>query len=212
MVKKVNKKKPTNADQLREFTAQFSDVTALIRPDLAKIQELDKECEVRQRFVENLTGPILQTFQSTRKDVRAKRFKALKSALAKLEQLSTEKVKLAMKNYETLDNYVDELDTKYASIVAETSAQSTSSQKSTKQKNSTKKVEEVKQEKFDPTTVVDMPVDPNEPTYCLCNRVSFGQMVMCDNKTCLTEWFHFDCVGLTAPPKGKWYCPICKER
>ncbi len=24
---------------------------------------------------------------------------------------------------------------------------------------------------------LDMPVDPNEPTYCVCNQVSFGQMV-----------------------------------
>lgn len=28
---------------------------------------------------------------------------------------------------------------------------------------------------------IDMPVDPNEPTYCFCNRVSFGEMVGCDN-------------------------------
>jgi hypothetical protein len=27
----------------------------------------------------------------------------------------------------------------------------------------------------------DFPIDPNEPTYCLCNRVSFGEMVACDN-------------------------------
>lgn len=29
--------------------------------------------------------------------------------------------------------------------------------------------------------VFDMPVDPNEPTYCLCNQVSYGEMVGCDN-------------------------------
>jgi len=23
----------------------------------------------------------------------------------------------------------------------------------------------------------DMPIDPNEPTYCICKRVSFGEMV-----------------------------------
>ena len=28
---------------------------------------------------------------------------------------------------------------------------------------------------------LDMPIDPNEPTYCYCNRVSFGEMVGCDN-------------------------------
>lgn len=26
-----------------------------------------------------------------------------------------------------------------------------------------------------------MPIDPNEPLYCFCKRVSFGEMVGCDN-------------------------------
>jgi inhibitor of growth protein 4 len=56
---------------------------------------------------------------------------------------------------------------------------------------------------------IDMPIDPNEPTYCICNRVSFVEMVGCDNPDCKVEWFHFECVGLTSPPKGKWYCPEC---
>eukprot|EP00899_Mesostigma_viride_P012082 jgi/Mesvir1/20875/Mv07955-RA.1 len=48
---------------------------------------------------------------------------------------------------------------------------------------------------------LDLPVDPNEPTYCYCNR-------------CIIEWFHFECVGLTTEqrPKGKWYCPDCTAR
>lgn len=28
---------------------------------------------------------------------------------------------------------------------------------------------------------LDLPVDPNEPTYCFCNQVSFGEMIGCDN-------------------------------
>ncbi|CAI8048014.1 Inhibitor of growth protein 4 [Geodia barretti] len=55
-----------------------------------------------------------------------------------------------------------------------------------------------------PTDVLDMPVDPNEPTYCLCHQVSFGEMIGCDNPECPIEWFHFQCVGLTSKPKGKW--------
>jgi hypothetical protein len=27
-----------------------------------------------------------------------------------------------------------------------------------------------------------MPVDPNEPKYCDCNQVSFGEMIACDNE------------------------------
>uniref|UniRef100_A0A0R3QK12 PHD domain-containing protein n=1 Tax=Brugia timori TaxID=42155 RepID=A0A0R3QK12_9BILA len=43
-------------------------------------------------------------------------------------------------------------------------------------------------------------------------QVSHGQMIMCDNKQCPIEWFHFQCVGLTEAPKGKWYCERCSEQ
>ncbi|CAJ0937578.1 unnamed protein product, partial [Mesorhabditis belari] len=62
-----------------------------------------------------------------------------------------------------------------------------------------------------PQHVVDMPIDPNEPRYCTCNQVSFGEMVGCDNKNCKVEWFHFQCVGLTEPPTGKWFCEACSQ-
>ncbi|WCJ24181.1 Inhibitor of growth protein 4 [Euphorbia peplus] len=56
---------------------------------------------------------------------------------------------------------------------------------------------------------LDCPVDPNEPTYCFCQQVSYGEMVACDNPECPIEWFHFGCVGLKEQPKGKWYCSDC---
>uniref|UniRef100_U5EZW2 Inhibitor of growth protein n=1 Tax=Corethrella appendiculata TaxID=1370023 RepID=U5EZW2_9DIPT len=62
-----------------------------------------------------------------------------------------------------------------------------------------------------PSDVLDMPVDPNEPTYCLCHQVSYGEMIGCDNPDCPIEWFHFACVGLTIKPKGKWFCPKCSQ-
>lgn len=53
--------------------------------------------------------------------------------------------------------------------------------------------------------------DPNEPRYCICNQVSYGEMVACDNEDCTVEWFHYPCVGIETTPKGKWYCPKCTE-
>jgi hypothetical protein len=58
-----------------------------------------------------------------------------------------------------------------------------------------------------PTELI--PVDPNEPVYCYCRKVSFGEMVACDSDDCQNEWFHFACVGLKEAPKGKWYCQDC---
>lgn len=51
-----------------------------------------------------------------------------------------------------------------------------------------------------------------EPVYCTCRQVSFGEMVGCDNDACRYEWFHYACVGLKRPPKGKWYCADCRTR
>uniref|UniRef100_A0A1A8KH50 Inhibitor of growth protein n=1 Tax=Nothobranchius kuhntae TaxID=321403 RepID=A0A1A8KH50_NOTKU len=61
----------------------------------------------------------------------------------------------------------------------------------------------------DVNSQVDWTYDPNEPRYCICNQVSYGEMVGCDNTDCPIEWFHYGCVGLTEAPKGKWYCPQC---
>lgn len=56
----------------------------------------------------------------------------------------------------------------------------------------------------------EIPIDPDEPTYCLCDQISYGEMIMCDNDLCPYEWFHFSCVSLGVKPKGKWYCPKCR--
>lgn len=58
------------------------------------------------------------------------------------------------------------------------------------------------------------PIDPDEPRYCLCNGVSYGQMIACENNLCPFEWFHLECVGLTHTTVPKrtenWYCPECR--
>ncbi|KAG8674342.1 hypothetical protein FPOAC2_00355 [Fusarium poae] len=60
----------------------------------------------------------------------------------------------------------------------------------------------------------DVDIDADEPTYCYCNGVSYGEMVACDADECPREWFHLECVGLKVAPtsKAKWYCEDCKER
>ena len=55
-------------------------------------------------------------------------------------------------------------------------------------------------------------VDPNEPLYCSCKRISFGNMIACENPDCTIEWFHFTCVGiLSENPPEDWYCPTCRS-
>ncbi|CDS04991.1 hypothetical protein LRAMOSA07521 [Lichtheimia ramosa] len=76
-----------------------------------------------------------------------------------------------------------------------------------KNMNSGKKVK-----KYTIPTTAELPIDPNEPLYCYCQQVSYGEMVACDNADCEIEWFHLACVDLKTVPKGKWYCNNCVSK
>uniref|UniRef100_A0A182PKF2 Uncharacterized protein n=1 Tax=Anopheles epiroticus TaxID=199890 RepID=A0A182PKF2_9DIPT len=53
-----------------------------------------------------------------------------------------------------------------------------------------------------------------ESVYCYCRAPydEVSEMIACDDDNCRIEWFHFECVGIIMPPKGKWFCPDCKLR
>ncbi|KAL3108059.1 hypothetical protein niasHT_018221 [Heterodera trifolii] len=68
--------------------------------------------------------------------------------------------------------------------------------------------EETETERMDGQQKAD---EAAEPTYCLCEQVSFGEMICCDYELCSVEWFHFACVNIKSKPKGKkWFCPLCR--
>uniref|UniRef100_A0A2M4DAD1 Putative chromatin remodeling protein n=1 Tax=Anopheles darlingi TaxID=43151 RepID=A0A2M4DAD1_ANODA len=48
--------------------------------------------------------------------------------------------------------------------------------------------------------------------YCRCPYDEVSEMIACDDENCRIEWFHFECVGIIMPPKGKWYCPECTPK
>ena len=59
---------------------------------------------------------------------------------------------------------------------------------------------------------LDIAIDPDEPTYCTCRQVSFGEMIACDNDACPIEWYHQSCVGFKPSEKfsKSWFCPLCR--
>ncbi|KAI3322227.1 hypothetical protein HD806DRAFT_143052 [Xylariaceae sp. AK1471] len=61
----------------------------------------------------------------------------------------------------------------------------------------------------DAASGIDDDEDEEGKRYCLCQAVSYGDMVACDNPSCPYEWFHWSCVGLKSEPEGRWYCPAC---
>jgi inhibitor of growth protein 3 len=71
-----------------------------------------------------------------------------------------------------------------------------------------------KKEDVDGDALMGEPEDDerdDDKKYCVCQNVSFGDMVACDNDNCPMEWFHWNCVGLKSEPKGQWICPPCSK-
>ncbi|WVR09526.1 hypothetical protein IAU60_006594 [Kwoniella sp. DSM 27419] len=94
-------------------------------------------------------------------------------------------------------------------------AVATSASRSHKKKKGRKSIKADAEKEEEPAAfeqAYNIPADPNEPRYCYCNQVSFGQMVGCDNDECPIEWFHMACAGLQAEPTGKWWCNICRPK
>lgn len=50
-----------------------------------------------------------------------------------------------------------------------------------------------------------------QEVYCRCrSHIQGSNMIACDNTKCKIEWFHYECVGITTPPEGEWYCDECR--
>merc|ERR1719438_337263 len=142
----------------------------------------------------------------------------------KSKEIADDKVNIAVNTYEMIDKHIRKLDSDLAKFESEMKEKGRLSQSETeeeeeeeipvKKKGSVKETEgkKRKKQKHEPSSstpsqshpypnlpgvpqeVLDMPVDPNEPTYCLCNQVSYGEMIGCDNNDCPIEWFHFGCM------------------
>lgn len=52
-----------------------------------------------------------------------------------------------------------------------------------------------------------------ESPYCYCGKdIENSQMIGCDSDSCVLEWYHYKCVGITEVPAGTWHCPECVQR
>lgn len=46
---------------------------------------------------------------------------------------------------------------------------------------------------------------------CLCGKADHGDKIVCDNNSCLYEFFHLSCLDLMTPPSGLWLCDNCSD-
>lgn len=147
--------------------------------------------------------------KSSKKDERLSLFKESMDLFDKAKSFADDKVEIAMQTYNLVDKHIRRLESLGGSQVTNQDVNGLPGPPDKSQKKSVSGDHgAISGEVAEPLTV-DMPLDPNEPKYCTCHQVSFGEMIACDNKECPIEWFHFACVDLKSKPKGKWYCPEC---
>ncbi|VDD79263.1 unnamed protein product [Mesocestoides corti] len=186
-----------------------------------KVQEIVNEAQTK-------TDELLQFAKSLPKEERIKRVREIQRLYKKGVEISNDKVSRAENVYELVDKQIRRLDAdmfEFKKSLAEKELKKTQKKSDSNVSPRSVQLQPISSGctsipataalalalTNNPGEVLDMPVDPNEPTYCLCQQVSFGEMVACDNRDCPIEWFHFGCVGLTSKPRGHWYCPNCSN-
>ncbi|WOL05788.1 PHD finger protein ING1 isoform X2 [Canna indica] len=216
---------------LEDFQASVESVPAMLQRNYALMRDLDKSLQgVRKQNEQRCE----QEIEDIKRGIESGTIKADASLIrfsddALEEQkhcirIADEKVALATQAYDMVDAHIQQLD-QYMRRIEElrqerelaTGADNAAGVSNTETNTRSARAAEGgrggrKKSRLaaePPAIELELPVDPNEPTYCICNQVSFGKMVACDNSSCKIEWFHFDCVGLKEQPKGKWYCPSC---
>eukprot|EP00795_Rhopilema_esculentum_P006849 gene6849-12444_t len=157
------------------------------------LSEIDKMCEEYMEKIRKLTPPEKKDYLNR-----------IDSAFRKSREYGDDKVQLAIQTYEMVDRHIRKLDSDLARFEEDLKQQRQTQVQEPDEgrKRRSEKIEsgkKKKRSKIEPEevplpvsatplitmatdmNVLDMPVDPNEPTYCLCHQVSYGEMIGCDN-------------------------------
>ncbi|KAI0990650.1 hypothetical protein GJ496_005884 [Pomphorhynchus laevis] len=208
---------------LEKYLESLNDLPGDMKNGFNSIKKMDIQCNALLEQIQKLenSATIGSETPSNVDDIE----KQIKIHFDKLAELGEKKVNKANKIYELVDKHIQRLDVDLAKFEAEIKENVDASKSPNVSKPSTQRKRKHRSSSLkelpisslaltltEPNQVLDMPIDPNEPTYCICSQVSYGEMIGCDNPECPIEWFHFACVGLKEKPKGDWFCPKCSKR
>lgn len=168
---------------------QLFDSLENVPPELERNFTLIRELDDRTKEVmERIDECIIQYEASNSRSDRSKIQSETDSLFEKIFSYADDKAQLSLQTYELIDKNIKRLtNLGNQSVDADDEHETTPAQ----------------------PIGYDMPCDPNEPRYCICDRVSFGEMIACENKECEIEWFHMECLGFKSAPRGDWYCGNC---
>lgn len=199
------------------FIETLEHVPAELQRNFTLMADLDKR---GGELVRRINECVKEYRKSDKKDERNSLFRESMDLFDKARVFADDKIDLAMQTYDLVDKHIRRLES--LSGTQTTSEINGAQGKTNSRGHKVGQVDGKREASTGPggtrgrigcisaePLAVDMPLDPNEPKYCTCHQVSFGEMIACDNKDCPIEWFHFACVELKSKPKGNWYCPEC---
>ncbi|KAI8368923.1 inhibitor of growth protein 5-like protein [Blakeslea trispora] len=216
--------------QLATYLEEYSDTVEALPLELQRnytlIRQLDDHAEQLMQKVADESKHLVSSNKTLTAEERRQQLEHIGQLLDEALKKGEEKFALAKSTYDTVDRHCTRLDNDLQKIedeqlIGPARSSKRSHEESLVQEDEEREKETQKQESNYLSTqdaiqhakaavsLSDLPIDPNEPLYCYCSQVSFGEMVACDNEECEIEWFHLECVGLKVPPKGKWYCKNC---
>jgi hypothetical protein len=192
-------------------TAVVSTISDISTETFQAIRKIDKASRCMSKVLDKKIKSLVSSKALTHEAVHEADL--LRKAL---EALSAGKVQLAVKNYDLIDQNIKIVDQEIAllekaliengELLNDDGAGQYGGAVSGKLGGKKRKSDKINAESSETT------VDPNEPLYCTCNRIAFGDMIACDNEDCAIEWFHYPCVNLTRKPRNSWVCPTCANK
>ncbi|KAI1301815.1 Inhibitor of growth protein 5 [Halotydeus destructor] len=217
-----------------QFLDSMENLPADLRRNMTLLGELDGKSQELFKKMQSQVDEYVANAERYDPESKTKKFSEYKQTVEKNNGYCDDKIQLANQTYEMVDKWIRKLDSTITKVDADLNERLSKkiSTPGTSREEPKKKGRAIKKG-FNPKNVIkdddkksapavadhllvppsevvmDMPVDPNEPTYCICHQVSYGEMIGCDNSDCPIEWFHFGCVSLSSKPKGKWFCPKC---
>jgi hypothetical protein len=222
--KQTSKKpiKPQNIEYLERYLNQLSNLPSELNKYFTVIKTTDERTQQKLDEIDTKTADYLTKENLPISGAESVKFREdVTKMFNTARQLTEDKINFANQSYEVVDKYIRKLDDDLSMFESDLKA------KALEEGIDLEKLiqDDHKKAEIGGLSAVasifphlikgadpgleDMPIDPNEPTYCVCKQVSYGHMIGCDNLDCAIEWFHFGCVGLSSKPKGKWYCNKC---
>jgi hypothetical protein len=191
------------------------DLCALSAKTLTPIEAIDSKVNELSRDLDKAA----ETLRS-KKSVSKKKRKELTAIRTAAELLSERKALVAVRDYDLINQHICMIDQeirvleramringdeKVLSVLGPVLQRSNANAGRRRGRNEIEEVPVV-------AAAQNFVIDPNEPVYCLCRQIAYGEMIACDNEDCPVEWFHYACVNLSKKPRSFWLCPECSRK